>query len=352
MADLPMWGTFETITVQQDTRQAPPDGFWLRFYPRTITSTSRTIYFDQLPLRDRRLAPFVAPNVQGRIISERGRPMASFKPAYLKPKHEVTPDRAIERRPGEPFGGNKSPEQRFNEIIAENLKTEREMIERRWDWMAAQATIYGYVDIWSEDYPKVRVDFGRDASLTIILSGAALWSAGTANVMADINLIRTRAFTLGGSPVNTFVFGIDAWNAFSSKAEIKELLSNQNRGTQSVFNGTGLQSGEPFEYQGRIQGPNGGGFIEMYTYSNTYEDADGSTQQFMDPRDVVAIGNNFQGIRAFGAILDKRSLQAVPMFPKVWDADEDPSGTFTMTQSAPLMVPGNPNNSGRLRVLA
>lgn len=349
MPDLPMWGTVETIQVQSDTRLAPPDGFWLRFYPRIVTSTAETIMFDQLPIRDRRLAPFVAPNVQGRIMRQRGRPMASFKPAYLKPKHEVSPERAIPRRPGEPLLGSLTPAQRFDAIIADCLREEREMIERRWDWMACQATVYGYVDVYGEDYPKVRVDFGRDAALTIVLSGAAAWDQTTADPMADLNLGRTTAFEKGGSSVNNIIFGTDAWSNFVKRVNIKELMSRDNAGSNSTLNTTGLQSGEPFEYQGRITGPNGGGFIDLWTYKNEYEDENGDIQDFMDSRDVVGVGNNFQGVRAFGAIKDKRSLEAIPMFPKVWDKDEDPSGTFTMTQSAPLMVPGNPNNSFRIR---
>lgn len=349
MPDLPMWGTVETVTIQQDTRLAPPDGFWLRFYPRIVTSTAEEIMFDRLPVRDRRLAPFVAPNVQGRIMRRKGRPMASFKPAYVKPKHNVTPDQAIPRRPGEPLLGNLSLEQRYNAIIADCLREERESIERRWDWMACQAAAYGYVDVWGEDYPKVRVDFGRSPDLTIVLAGGAMWSAETATPMDDLNLARKRAFAAGGSSVNNLIFGLTAWTNFTARVDFDKMLDKNNRGSESVLNNTGLQSGEPFEYQGRIRGPNGGGLVDIWTYSNQYEDEAGDTQEFMDPRDVVGIGNNFQGVRAFGAILDKRSLQAIPMFPKVWDQNEDPSGTFTMTQSAPLMVPGNPDNSFRIR---
>ena len=39
------------------------------------------------------------------------------------------------------------------------------------------------------------------------------------------------------------------------------------------------------------------------------------------------------------------------MFPKMWD-QEDPSVTFLMTQSAPLPVPVNINNTLRARVVA
>jgi hypothetical protein len=53
----------------------------------------------------------------------------------------------------------------------------------------------------------------------------------------------------------------------------------------------------------------------------------------------------FAGVRAFGAILDsKAGLQALPIFAKMWD-QEDPSVTFVMSQSAPLMVPRDPNGS-------
>ena len=66
----------------------------------------------------------------------------------------------------------------------------------------------------------------------------------------------------------------------------------------------------------------------------------------------LALGQNVMGVKAFGAILDKKaSFQPLPIFPKMWDED-DPSATILMTQSAPLMVPINPNNTFRARVVA
>jgi hypothetical protein len=65
--------------------------------------------------------------------------------------------------------------------------------------------------------------------------------------------------------------------------------------------------------------------------------------------DVIGTGGSLNGTRCYGAIRDKRAgLAAMSLFPKMWD-QEDPSVTYTMTQSAPLMVPGNPNNSFRLK---
>lgn len=363
---LDLWTTAEMIELQQDTRLAPPDGFWsgirpagaatsvtnLNVFDREVRSESRLIYFNKLPLRDRRVAPFVAPNVQGRVIRRRGTEMASFAPAYLKPKHEISMDQTLVRRPGEPYGpnpGSKSLEERFDEIVTENLRTEREMIERRWDVMASQAIIYGQVTVVGEDYPRVTVDFKRDPSLTYILAGGARWDQASADPLANLKTARTNAFNLSQSPVKRLVFGTKAWSLFIEDEKVQKLLDNQSRASNSQFAGVDLGTESPVEYKGFISAPDGGR-IDMWVYSNAYEDENGDMQQYLDPRDVVGVGANLQGIRCFGAIQDKRAgLKALPMFPKMWD-EEDPSETFTMTQSAPLFVIGNPNNGFRIRV--
>jgi len=48
------------------------------------------------------------------------------------------------------------------------------------------------------------------------------------------------------------------------------------------------------------------------------------------------------GVKAYGAILDVNSLEPADIYPKMWD-QEDPSARYIMSQSAPLMIPVNPN---------
>lgn len=350
---LDLWGTVDLIEAQQDDRQAPPDGWWLQFFPTVFTSEAEEIYFDQLPDLDRRLAPFVAPHIQGRVMKAKGQAMAKFSPAYLKPKHVIDPSMAIPRMPGEPLLGNLSLEARFDRIVANRLATQRAMIERRWDWMAAMATIYGYVDVAGEDYTPVRVDFQRHASLTKVLTGTARWDQVDANPLQDFRDIRTAAFVLGKSSVRIIVFGVDAWAEFSSREDVKALMNTQFRGSESVLNITGFTDGQPVEFQGQISGPGGAGILMLYTYSNEYEDpVDGVMKQVLSPKDVVGIGGALQGVQCFGAIRDKRAgLRATNIFPKMYE-QEDPSATYVLSQSAPLMVPRNVNNSFRMTVLS
>ena len=330
------------------------DGFWLKWFPQQINSTSQKILFDEIDLNEYRLAPFVAPNVQGRVIRSKGFSTRSFRPAYVKPKHVVDPSRAIPRRAGELLLGSLSPQQRYDAIIADNLRRERAMIENRWDWLACQAIVNGMVTISGEDYPTVTVDFNRDPRLTNILLGAAKWDTATASVMGSIARMRFLSFQLSKAPINTVVFGLDAFAAFVDPrhSDVRDLLNNQRNGNNSLFNATNINDGSPFNYQGQISGTGGVGKLDLWTYANFYEDMDtGVAMPYMDSGTIVGIGNAVQGAQCFGAIMDKRAdLQPVSMFPKLWD-EEDPSVTYTMTQSAPLMVPVRANNTFSMKVV-
>lgn len=339
-----LYTTTELAAVQRKLKTRP-DGFWLRLFGRTITSDKQEIQFDVVDSEDRRLAPFVAPNVQGRVMAEAGYTARTFKPAYVKPKHVIDPSKAIPRMAGEDIGGSMSLQQRFDAHVAEAMRSERESIERTWDWMASQAIQNGSVVVVGQDYPSVTVSFNRDNTLTYVLTSNDRWGESSEDPLGDIATARQNAFSLSNAPITDLVFGLDAWGRFLANTAVQDLLDNNTRGTQSDFNrSTAFSQGEPFEFVGQISGFNGGGRLNLWTYSNTYVDEDGNTGQFLDPDHVVGYGGAINGHRMFGAILDKRSLAPLPMFPKMWD-QEDPSATYTMTQSAPLMVPMEPDNT-------
>lgn len=356
------YDTAVLLEVISDPTLAPIPGFWLRYFPTTYNSTVEKIMFDEIDINEYRLAPFVAPHVQGVPMISKGFITRSFKPAYLKPKHVIDPSRALLRTAGEtPLLGSLSPGQRFEAALADNLRRERMMIENRWDWMACQAVVTGQVVVKGENYPAVTVDFGRDGGLTSVLSGAALWSATTATPIADIQAKRDLSFKLSRAPITDLIFGINAWGSFllPSHGDVQGLLNVLQRGQESAFNVSGINDGGPFQYMGRIQGYGGLGALNLWTYSNWYESLGDGVEDgadagvgvpYFDEDTVVGVGGALHGVQAFGAILDRRAgLAALPLFPRQWDAD-DPSVSYTMTQSAPLMVPMRPNNSFSMKV--
>lgn len=346
-----LWETADLLEVTWAPSDLP-DGFWLRFFPHTFTSEKEEIYFDDIQPEDRRLAPFVSPNVAGRVMESRGSTVSSFKPAYLKPKHIIDPSKALTRRRGEPIAsigpGTLSLQDRYDAWVAQGVTDERNMIERRWDWMGAQAIQFGQVTVVGEDYPSRTINFNRDPSLTLLQSGAGAWDQNTSDPLADLQAMINLSFPLGRAPITDFVFGSTAWELFSHKDEVQLLLSNQKRGSDTNFNNA-LTNGAPYQLMGTVSGPGGAGLVNLWVYANWYEDENKQIVQFMDPTDVIGAGNAVNGVQAFGAIMDAKGLKAVPIFPKNY-IQEEPSRTITLSQSAPLMVPININNTFRIRV--
>lgn len=341
-----LYDTNTLLGVMSQT--APVPSYWLDLcFGREITFTDEYIDFEKI-VKHRKLAPFVAPTSQGQPIYSEGSNVTRIKPAYVKPKDPVNPNRMIQRRPGELLPGSSamSPQARYNAVVADIQREHRESIERRWEWLAAQAVLNGKVTLVGDNYPERVVDFQRDSANTVTLTGADVaWNKG-GDVVGDIEKWRTqvRRAPFGG-PTNRLTVGTDAWEAMRKNAGLLKLLDTQVRGTDADFR-TGIREGLDVEYVGRLSGT-----LDVYVYSDYYEKEDGTTEAFMDSRDVVLTGPNVMGVRAFGAILDnKAGFNALPIFPKMW-SENDPPLVFCMAQSAPLMIPVNPNNTLRARVV-
>lgn len=348
-------GVLDTATLLEVQRvQKTPTTFWLeKCFPRQINFTTEYIAFDRVNEDFRRLAPFVAPNVQGKVMAQEGSDMVNFKPAYVKPKHIVEPDAVLVRKPGEALGsGSLTPEQRREATIASLLERHKNMHLMTREWMAAKAIIDGKVTIEGENYPKTTVDFRRDASLTVVLAGGAKWDqVGTSFPLENIKAGRVSANTLSGAVIRDVVFGAGAWSLFSSHATVTPLLDKQVRGSESDF--TKMTDGfeDTVEYLGSIQGSGGAGLLRLWLYSGKYKDEAGILQDILDTDTVVGVDfASVEGHRCFGAIRDgKAGFQALDMFPKNWE-DEDPWAEYIMTQSAPLMVPKTPNATFSMKV--
>lgn len=325
--------------------------YWLDLcFPRQITFDTEEIQFDQVT-PTRKLAPFVAPTHQGKVQSRKGFSAKSFRPAYVKPKDMLVPGRALTRMAGEQLTGTMSAGARWNAHLAELLLLQKEEITRRWDWMAARAVIDGSVTVSGDDYPTTNVDFGRHGDNTMTLLGTAQWDDTAANPLGNFEAMRTTVQKKAGSAITRATFGLDAWAEFIEDTKVQGLLRNDVRNSPDTNFNANLGEGKPFEFRGVLSGK-GAGSLELYTYSDTYEtDNDGTEADYLDPTYVALTGPGIQGVRCFGAILDADAgLAPLAMYPKMWK-NPDPSVTYVMTQSAPLMVPAQPNGSGVIKTL-
>lgn len=349
MIETTLYTTSTLLGVMRDpTFPDAPSNYWLDLcFPNQVNFTEEFIDFEKLTSQ-RKLAPLVVPMAQGKPIYSEASKVSRVKPAYVKPKDAVSLTRVIKRRPGNLTGAPQTPQQRFDAVVADIQREHRDAILRRHEWMAAQAILYGQVVLEDDAYPRDLVDFERSADHSVTLAGATRWGETGVSILGNIETWRTmiRRAKFGGG-TNRLTIGAAVWEVMRNDAEIREMLKVDFRPSNNgLALNLGIREGLDVEFVGRLSGT-----LDVYVYSDYYE-ANGAVVPFMDERDVVLTGPNVQGIRAFGAILDKKAqFQALEIFPKMWE-DEDPPVTFIMNQSAPLMVPVNPNNTFRARVIA
>lgn len=344
-----------TLLIAQTRMQVPQTFFLGRLFPNSLTFETEKIAFDRVNRDYRRAAPYVVPNAQGRVMGRTGYDTLEFKPAYVKPKDVVRPTEVnFVRQAGEAFGaGSMSPAERYQAVIAEYLFRHRNYLTMTNELQAAQAVIDGQILISGEDYPETLVDFRRDPSLTGILTGASQWDTTTAEPLKDLAFYKRRANSLSGAVTRDIVMGHQALEHFLEFQEVRELLDRNLRGTTTEVSLLNDSFEDSAEFIGVVAGSGGNGTMRIWSYSGKYWNENGVYTDVLDPATVIGFdAAAFAGTQCFGLIQDpKAGNRALPFFPKMWEAD-DPAATFIMTQSAPLMVPGKPNASWKLKVAA
>lgn len=312
-----------------------------RYFGAIQTEDSEEIHFDVID-KTRRLAPFVSPIVQGQIVESQGHTTKTFKPAYLKPKGVFNSERPFKRAPGEAFGGTLSPLQRQARLVNQDLTDHSEQIDRRLEVMAAEALRTGAVTVSGDNYPTQNVNFGRKASLSVTLAGAALWSDTGTDPLDDLQDWSQLALQESGAMLLDVIMTVDVWKIFRKKPEIKEQL-DRFRGNSTMV--TDAQIAEGGVFMGQVDGFN------IFVYSAWYLDDAGVEQPILPAGTVLMAGTQLEGVQAFGAIKDEAAgFQAIPKYSKSW-VNEDPSVRYLLTQSAPLVVPTRVNASFAATVL-
>jgi hypothetical protein len=347
-----MFDTQKLARALSDIRKREPvNTYWLDLcFPSSIQFDKEYVEFDRLS-DVRKIAPMVVPTAQGRPIYSQAERIDRVKPAYIKMKDPITATRLFRRHAGYrelPIGHEMSAAQRLKAIAADIVNQHDKALIRREEWMAANAIIGGAVTLEGEAYPKTVVDFNRASDHTITLTGASAWGQNGVsiidNIAAWVKLVKESPFA--GVP-NRLTVGTDVWEVMRKDAELKELLNvNYRQGTSDFQFDLGPTLGQEAEYVGTF---NGG--LQVWVYSGWYQDDDGNVVPLMDSKTAVLTGPAVDGVRCYGAIQDiDANLVPARSHLKSW-SQPDPSGTFILTQSAPLMVPVNPNATLKARVL-
>lgn len=318
---------------------------WLldRFFPNVVEADTEEVSID-VDVGKRRMSPFVSPLVEGKLVEQRRYQTNTFKPAYIKDKRAPDLRKPVRRMIGERIGGVMTGAEREMANIQFEMADQIDMLNRRLEWMASSALQSGTVTISGEGFPTVVVDFGRDSSLTVALSGSATWTganitAGTSIPTNDITTWAQDILKSSGAVVEDIVFSQGAWNVFKLDPVLKGAIYYPTLSTQ----GNVIQPGTEMK-KGAINMGRWGQF-NLWVYNDWYVDDNNVEQPMLAANTVVMSGRELMGTRAFGMILDPAfNYGPLAYAPKTW-VENDPAQRFIMMQSAPIVIPSRVNAS-------
>lgn len=299
------------------------------FFTALQTETSEEIHFD-IANGKRRLAPFVSPIVAGQVVASQGYTTKTFKPAYVKDKRVFDSSRPFKRAIGERIGGELTPAQRLQALLASDLQDQLNMLTNRQEVMAIEALRTGKVIVKGDQYPEVELDFGRHIDLTKSLAGATRWGEAGVDPLADIEAWSMLVTQHSGATANTVVMDVKAWQLFSASDKVQKLL-DRFRGADQL---NPTVTGEGGRYMGSI------GTFDIWVYAGWYEHPDTKAlTPYLPDHTVIITSPDLEGTRTYGAIRDEEAgFQAVPYYSKSW-VEQDPAVRYLLLQSAPLPVP-------------
>jgi len=316
-----------------------------KFFPNIVTSDTEKVSID-IDVGKRRMAPFVSPLVEGRLVEQRRYQTNEFTPAYIKDKRAPDLLKPVRRMIGERIGGELTGEEREMANLYAEMADQVDIINRRLEWMAAQSLQTGKLTVEGDGFEQVTIDFGRDSSLTVALTGTNQWTRAnvlgdspTAIPTADITAWQQRILKASGAKVTDIVFSTSAWEGFKLDPALKGaiIFPSLNPSGNIVDPGARIEQGAV--YMGHW------GQYDLWVYNDWFVDENNHEVPMVADGSIIMSGPNMMGTRAFGMIKDPDfNYQALPYAPKTW-VQPDPAQRFIMLQSAPLVIPSRVNAS-------
>lgn len=352
-----LWNTHTSIGVMRDVK--PENWYFGQFFTKSMRSEDEYIDFEKLPVRNRKLAPFVLPLGRGRGVFDDSSKAYRFKPAYVIVDESIDPLRPLTFAPGIDRSmlnpAKISPAQRLAILKAEMTAEAVKAIERRWEWLRAKAIIDGTVTLVGKDYPSVTVNFQRDAGQTEALTTTACWGQSGVSILDHVKSIMDEMndAEFGAVPQRMTMGGTVA-AVVRANTEILEHMDINVKGGVHVIDRAIAPSDKIYKLGELFIGGQSGQRIEMWVNNETYTADDGTATRYLGAKEVVFTGSpdSINGYECFGRIVDQAAdWQALPIFPKNYQTGDDVKVEHMSFKSSPLMVPINPNATYKLTAL-
>lgn len=269
------------------------------FFPTPETFPTRKIELD-FRKGAYQIAPFVAPLVNGIIMEREGYVTREYEPPTIAPKRVLDPKILEKVTPGETVYSLKTPEERQQYYIDQDMQEMDDAITRREEEMVSQLITTGKIIVkgyYGEDFSKF-VEDTIDYQFTNkeVLSGEASWDQATSKKYDDLQRAVEAVRKAGYNPTIAII-GATAWKDFRDDEKLIKKLDTRRIELGVIAPEVRLQNGNGLVYLGDLTELG----IQLWAYYGFYKDYDGNVKSFI-PDDHVVIAPGAIGDIAYAAI--------------------------------------------------
>lgn len=289
-------------------QKAPNTFLQNRYFPDgTVFTTAQVLveYKDG----NQKLAPFVSPEVGGKVVRRDGYEANAYKPALIAPKRALTIDNLTEKGFGEALYGELTPEERAVKITADDLTEMDEMIVRRQEQMCAQVLQENALTMnhYGDDNKLIntkKIEYFNGVNEAVYTSSVK-WNTADADIISEVAAI-AKILTKRGLPATDVILGTEAADAFLNNEKIQKLLDNRNYNIGSV---DPTENYPEVTFLGVINCK--GRKMNFIQYDATYEDEKGVDTPYIDPKTIIVTAPNC-GVTNYGAISQINFGESLP----------------------------------------
>lgn len=293
---------------------------------------------------NQKIAPFVAPEVGGKVVKRDGYSMKAYQPAFIAPKRALTVDTLKKKGFGEAYYNQLTPEERALAITADDLAEMDEMIVRREEAMCAEVLHTNALTMnhYSDDNKLIEVKniaYYNGEANDAVYAPAVAWGKDGADIIGDCAAIALSIKQRGLAAVDVLL-GSEAADAFLNDEKIQKLLDNRNYNIGSV------DPTEQFDDAVLLATLNCKGHkLNFIQYAGTYEAEDGTVKDYINKKDIIVTAPGC-GVTNYGAItqIDYGSADFTTHVAKrvpLYEVEKQVKSVALRT--APLVQPVNKN---------
>lgn len=308
------------------------------------------------------VAPFVAPEIGGKVIERDGKQVTVFTPPEIAPERIITRKNILKAEQGngnvivDGDEANQGTEQRKAKLIKDDLAFLDRTITNREEVMCSQALFYGQVNVVGEGYNE-SIQFWDQANKPYTaLAGNALWTAAaTATPIADFEFAIEQVQNRSGYTPAYAIMSPSTWALARKTAEVKDSLELQNLNVgsidlTSVVNADGV----------RVVGTLAGITILTYNRKLPIQNANGTkTDVSLVPDGLVLFApSDAPTEMAYGVVqindVKNQDIKFVSAkrVPNMYLQNKNPAGIVVETKTAALPIPHVPDAFYVLKVIA